>query len=818
MRRVLAFCAVLGLAASASAQKLRPVVAHAPAGDRQPALSVGFAADEKLRAAVCATSPCALDAGLDLDLPADAKALGGRAKLAVVRIAKARRLVTVDIPDPSRGRAWALVVAAPVDGSAAPKVLFKGWTGLVEGELGVRRGPMVQRGDPNPDGTWSIVIGEQREELSICGRPAILAPKLVAPDLSLKPAKVQRLGSGERAAAREVVATKLAADAPKQGYQLLRATGASSAVGDPAALTDGKPETTWAENRGGDGRGEFVVMDAPSQLPIHGFELVLRPPGPAPEQGVAPADFWLATHDTLIHVKLPEDAWKEPGARFEIALDRPVRDDCLALVTESAQGGGKEARVTFAELTAKTEFDQSTVDNLVGALAGGGARAEAAADALRALGSLAVEPISKSFDTLDEGGRRVALAVIDQAPCASSVPLYMRALTGPFPAQRKHGRDRLRRCGKDAADALEKALGGAPVRLRPLLVSELSVVAPERAVRIAVPLLPESDAAGRRLLRKALGWATRDEKAAVEVKKLLGDARLSEVATLDLLRALGERASAFAPDAAAALARVARPEASFRTRYLALGPAAALSGRDAGAHASLARAIVSDPSHHVRAEAARRVPRVPAFQRELLRALADPEVRVREAALETLTKPEGAFATSAVTGLLQKDRWPMIRSAAAVALARYGPDARADAALARALGDESVKVRAPAVVALGERRALAHAEAVRERLEDREEALEVRMAAGLSLGLMCDLGSVDLLTDLALELANPAASADARALGPVALGALSRIRPSDLPKRLRRLTAESAPLQARRAAEAALASPPTCGQRAKGRK
>jgi len=814
--RRLALVAFL-IASSAGAQKLRPVAAHAPAGDRQPALSVGFAANETLRAATCASGRCALEGGLDLELPAEAKALGGRAKLAVVRIAKARRLISVEIPDPTHSRTWHAVVAAPVDGSAQPKVLFKGWAGLVEGEPGGRQGPMVQRGDPNADGTWSIVIGEQREELSICGRPAVLSPKLIAPDLTLKPAKVQRLGSAERAAARAVTAVRLAPDAPRQGYKLLRAIGASSAVGDPAALTDGNPETTWAENKGGDGRGEFVRMDAPSQLPIHGFELVLRPPGKAPEHGVAPADFWLATHDALIHVTLPEDAWKEPGARYEIKLDAPVRDDCLALVTESAQGATRDSRVTFAELSARTEFDQSTVDSLVGALAGGGTRAEAAADALRALGDAAHEPIAKAFETLDEGGRRVALAIMDQAPCSASVPLYMRALTGPYAAQRRHGRDHLRKCGKDAADALEQAFRVSTPRMRPLLASELSLIAPDRAVRLVVPALPESDAAGRRLLRKALGWASRDPHAVAEVRRLLGDASLPESATLDLLRALGERASAFAPEAGPALARVAAPSADFRTRYLSVAPAAALEAKAAHAHAWLARAIVSDPSHHVRAEAARRVPRLRAFEKELTRALADPEVRVREAALETLTRPEGAFAMSGVSALLGSDRWPLVRAAAAVALARYGSSPEVDAALARALADGSAKVRAPAALSLGERRALGHAPALRARLEDKEEAVDVRVAAGLALGLMCDAASVDLLTDLALELRDPTLGADARALGPVALGSLSRIRPADLVKRLRPLTDAKAPASVRRAAEAALAAPPTCGQRARGR-
>lgn len=811
-----ALAAALLFALPVNAGKPRPVVVHAKAGDSQPALSVGFDSNGALVAQTCAQDPCSLQGAVDLGMPADARELASKASLAVVRIAKARRIVSVEVDDSSRSRTWVILVAAPLDGSGRPKTLFSGWTGLVEGEPGERRGPMVQRGLPNADGTWDVVIGERQEQLDLCGRKTILSPKLVVADLSLRPAKVQRLGSDERDRAQEITAVRLAADAPKASYRLLRATAASSAVGDPGNLTDGKPETTWAENRGAEGRGEFVRMDAPSQLPITGFELSVRPAAATPERGVAPADFWLATHYEIVHVRMPEDAWKFPGARYQVKLERPIRDDCLALVTESAFTNDKDARVTFGELSALTEFDATAVDALVGALAGGGARAEAAADALRALGPVAVEPIAKAFDLLDEGGRRVALAVLDQAACNDSAPTYLKAMTGPFPAHRVHARDRLRRCGEPAANVLEQAFATAPKRLRPLLASELALVAPERAVRIVVPLLPQADTAGRRLLRKALGYATRDGKAAPEVRKLLADPALDAVAGLDLLRALGDRAPGFAPEAPAALARLVGPKADFRTRYLALGPMAALARSDAGAKGMLSRAIVADPSHHVRVEAVRRVPKVADFRSELVKALGDDEVRVREAAVETLQKPEASFAATPVAKLLLSDPWPMVRSASAVALSKYGADAAIDRALADALGDASAKVRAPAVLALGDRRATAHAERVRERVEDKEEAIEVRVNAVLALGLMCDTGSLDLLTDIARRLRDPGAAPEWRALAPVALGALSRMHPPDLRRRLEPLLSEKAS-SARRAAEAALSAPATCGRRASPR-
>jgi len=283
---------------------------------------------------------------------------------------------------------------------------------------------------------------------------------------------------------------------------------------------------------------------------------------------------------------------------------------------------------------------------------------------------------------------------------------------------------------------------------------------------------------------------------------------------VDLLRALGDRVTQVQPEAGRALARLATPKASFRTRYLLLGPAAALAGTDAGARAILARAMTTDPSGHVRAEAAHRVPNVKEFQGELVRALSDSEVRVREAALITLQRPSGSFASRTVAKLLVDDRWPLVRSAAAVALSHHAADPSVDAALEEALDDASREVRAPVVLALGERRAIAHAASVRERLEDRDEDIGVRTNAAIALGLMCDSASLDVLTEQAERLRDPGASAEARALAPVALGALGRIHPPDLRRRLGPLLDEKAPPLARRAALATLREPGACGRRA----
>ena len=122
----------------------------------------------------------------------------------------------------------------------------------------------------------------------LCGRPSILAPRMVNPrDLTLRPAKVQRLSSNERDAAPRIAAVR-STNPPGASARLLRAVSASSAVGNPASLTDGNPETTWAENRGGSGKGEFVLMNAPPELPMVGVGIGVRPEKAAPSKGVSP--------------------------------------------------------------------------------------------------------------------------------------------------------------------------------------------------------------------------------------------------------------------------------------------------------------------------------------------------------------------------------------------------------------------------------------------------------------------------------------------------------------------------------------------------
>lgn len=768
-----------------------------------------FVTKGDVMAATCAAAPCSAGA-VPLGVPAELRAKPARAE--VVALGLGRRAVVVTSTDGQR--TFQAVVTAPL-GAGAPKVVFAGLVGLLHGEDGMRAGPMVQVSDAEADGTRRVLVGEQNEGVSLCGRPTILAPRLLNPqDLELHAAKVQRLSVAERDRARQVKATRLADDEPSHAARsVLSALVASSAIGAPQALTDGDPETTWSEDVGGSGKGEFVVMHAPPELPISGLEITIRPKTATLADGAAPERLFIAGPHDVIAVTLPEDAWQNPGARYRIALEPPLQSSCLALVLDTSFDQSRTAKVSVAELSVVSEFADEQLPALVATLAGGGQRAEAAKTLLAAGGPAAFAAVAGAFNDLDEGGKRVALDVLDQAPCEISAPVYVSALIGKIDAQVRHAQGRLSRCGAAGGAALAQALAKVDKtdrRLMPLLVAELTLTDPARAVTAFMPLMDERTVGRRRLLRTALAQAARTDAAGAAVRAALADPATPTAALIDLLRALGDLAPRYQPEAGQALARLSRETPQFRTRYLLLGPTSVLSQVSPAAEQAFRKSLASDPDPHVRAAALALVREPQRFRAELLRALDDPEVRVRDASVRALATPAAAFASQALTARLEQDEWPLVRASAADALARFPAGPALDAPLAKALNDDSALVRARSIRALGQRRAAGVASRIRDRLVDAEEWPEVRVEAARALGALCDQDSADVLSAFAKKLADPMASPDAQQIAAGAVLSLGRLAPPNLAQQLAPLTGKKAPPQARRAAAAALAMPQTC--------
>jgi HEAT repeat protein len=193
-----------------------------------------------------------------------------------------------------------------------------------------------------------------------------------------------------------------------------------------------------------------------------------------------------------------------------------------------------------------------------------------------------------------------------------------------------------------------------------------------------------------------------------------------------------------------------------------------------------------------------------AFQASLLRALVDPEPRVRMEAAHALAGAADGAATPALVAALKGDRWPAVRGLAAEALGFAPPSADTDERLVAAVGDESWLVKRAALGALGARGARAHADIVLERLDDDEEWPAVRVSAARALGALCYEPALGSLTKHARSLVDPMASVEERGIGYASLGALRDLAPPDLAKRLAPLRDKNAPMGARAAADAAL--------------
>jgi hypothetical protein len=779
------------------------VVAFAAPGAGQGGLAIGFDAAGALRALACAAPGCAVDRGTEIAFPAELRPSIANAQFSVVGIGDGHRAIVLTVSDALGAHSWSAVVAAAL-GAGEPKLIFSGFTGFTAGEDGMRRGQRVEISGPDENGARRIVIGDIQEELSLCGRPALLAPQLLASsDLKLHPAKVQRLSADEREHARQVVAVRVGPNEPKvAGVGVLRAVAATSAIGSPSALTDGDPETTWAENRGGSGRGEFVLLNAPPEVPIVGLDLLVRPPLAKLDHGVAPREFWLAGSHDLVLVTLPEDAWKFPGAHYSVRLDPPIQGDCLALVTESAFDENPAARVTFAELTARTEFDASSVPALVAALAGGAERAQAAEAVLRGVGQPGFEAVAQAFDTLDEGGRRLALDLLDQAPCETSLPPYLSAFSGSSPAHAIHARDHIRRCGKLAAPFLANAAKRAQGSLQLKLLGELLLADAAECVDVIVGLLDVDSRSRRASLRIALARASTVREARPRVLAVLENPEAKARVLVEVLRALGERIAEFQPTAGAVLTRLSAPEAGFPSRFLLLEPSAELAGSDPAVAAALARALAADSDPHLRAQALTVLKNPSAFASQISLAMSDPDLRVREAAVRKSAGLPSAWP--ALTARLTSDPWPLVRMAAADALAAANGATSTVAALTRAIEDPSPHVRAHVVMALGAHHAVAQLERIRERLSDEDEYPMVRAAAAQALAALCDAASTDQLSRYARRLADPMAEPAEHMLGAAALLALGELAPPDLEARLKPLRAKGAPAQVRQAADAVL--------------
>src|SRR5262249_4052240 len=103
-----------------------------------------------------------------------------------------------DSPSADRPSFGALIAAVP-SGTREARVLYAGSVGFSKGEPGERYGDYLEVTQPDAEGTVHVLLGEVREDVTICGRRSLLSPMVLdARDLAFKSARLQRLSRDER--------------------------------------------------------------------------------------------------------------------------------------------------------------------------------------------------------------------------------------------------------------------------------------------------------------------------------------------------------------------------------------------------------------------------------------------------------------------------------------------------------------------------------------------------------------------------------------------------------------------------------------------
>ena len=751
-------------------------------------------------------------------------------RLRVIDLSPERRLVRVDgrLTASSEG-SWSLLLAA---GPTGPVVVWKGVLGVLAGEPGERHATTLVE-ERLREGT-RIVVGEQYENATICGRKATISPREVDVDsLSLqRGAGVQSLDVSERAKSVKLVASRLDSVPAAVPWRLLKATAASSAVGRRmAALTDGDEQSAWSEDRFGDGRGEFVRLASSEDVGIQGIDFVVRPAAGELPDAAAPRTFYLATTNEIFEITMPEDAWAHPGARYRVAFPAAVHTDCVAVVLETAFAAADTdaTRVTMAELSAHTEFDAASLDALAASLGAGAPRSRAAAALLARAGESAARAAIGVYDRLDDAGKGLARDVIDGATCATTAPFYAARMTHGHAApahfavldgdgEALHAIDRVRRCGRVAAPALSAIVTRGPSELSAVAARELASLAPSDAIEPIVRALVDAPSARRTELREALSRAAASDRASDALEKLFDPsafAELPEAARIDVLRAVAPVLSR-TPSAAARVTELDVEGAPFATRYLLLAASMELARAADASAMSRVRSLLragSDPL--LRARAVELAVRVPSLLDALPALLTDVDPRVRESAALALAKAsplsEAAWAraSTSLSHLLTSDPWTFVRVSAARATAVAAPNEAIDGALVAALDDASPSVRVDVITAIATRHVVAARDRLRQLTASSDEPLDVRAGAIAASGALCDGRWVDDWTRLVARLSSPLGDVDTR-LGVAALEALALIRPADFHDRVAPLLAPSAPARVREIARSFEASTARC--------
>ena len=647
-----------------------------------------------------------------------------------------------------------------------------------------------------------VVRHQSRADVRRCdGGPALLFAE--GWDDAKKAFRPIRLAADIPPASPVLAAVRVAATVPPRpvGFVPHAASsmpGASNAgaLTAPRELDDGDAASAWREDRGGDGRGEFVTFRAAIRGQSARALWIAPAPDPALNRPIRLAVIGAAR---AYWVQIPDDA---PGGAYRVELPDPLGDCVTVMIGEVKRGrggaGGGTTAIGELHVLGDADVAPGGPDGmLVAEVIAGGAAASGAAEMLVRRGAPAAQTVVTALrvPALAHDARvrllRVLIRSRDPAGAAAIAAGIANELKGP---------------DLDDASRALAAMGGAAVPALAALATDAATSADARVAAIAALGDLPGPAATAAVLAAA-GTGPRPVRVALTIA--LGKRPLDELLAAappassaaygDLLRGIG-RAALHAPAAertraTAALAAALGPSAEYEVAYRAVQGIASIG--DDAALRELAVSLRGFPAGGVKGGALRQVAalavaRNPAAEgTALLTALSrDVDPGVRLGAIHSLAQREPTAGTAIAPGagsadatdrvlmdVLLSDPWPELRQASARSLgercARPGPATALADAVAR---DAEVAVRGDALAGLVACKAEGIADRLIKLAVDGKAPLELRQRA-VALTVALEDEALDAPLALLFERWRGAAfdSQEALALARVAAGALGRI-------------------------------------------
>jgi len=665
-----------------------------------------------------------------------------------------------------------LVLGAPIkkpgEGTSQPQVLLKGWAGVDS-----KSGTLIRLAKAR---TGQQIFVENAFRPGACGRKVPGRVRLFDPAQGrFHRVATSPLSKKEREEAKELRSTPFDKEAGDVLLRLEASNARSSLV-----PVDGDRSVSWnyghqfVEFRLNDGvQGNFLSLEL--------------------SQTNAQKEFiWLATESQVYRLTLAESS----STLHNVVLPPLGESDCIALVqprnpllvVEVMQRAQTKSGVTTKELIDQLEKSEPGL----------------ALSALPVRGNSAALLIAQRYRGLSRLARSRVLDIADKMPGKIAAPIYVAAIEFGNDVERARGLRVLKKLGEEGAAVLAARFAHASRAGEVHLAQGLVEVSPPLAAVTITRRLHVKGRARRAYLREALFQLAHSKAGRVELKKLIetqeGEHSLSKKAQLQLVRALGPVLPNWGTPAEKLVSRLAQ-NAEFEDAYLLAAtvlPLAAgnsdlsdtfsawVSGKKPKGLQEIPSAALSVHALELLAEV-ELTKGAPQFNGETRSLLRHKNVRVRRAALDVLVREPGKLSAIELEPLLVDDPWPQVRLRAAAAggnFAPQSPEARAFASLmSRRLSRDGSSVVRRALA-----RSLAHyggesvVEELRERMHD-DDSFEVRAEATLSLGKLCDRGSLQDITQSAQSLTT------AMGDGPIELGlasvsALAYLKPVDLKERI----------------------------------